>query len=103
VHVRPGQPIPSIPAPWTDPVPDPAFSADGRHIFFHGGRLVGKTNRRFMVIDGVARPEHDDLWVPADFANYPKTLRYVVRDGDRLRLVETYWPEDTTWEKAVKN
>jgi hypothetical protein len=77
----------------------PSFSADGRHIFFRV--RVKESFKRFMVIDGVARPDHDELWIPRDFQNYPKTLRYVVRDGDHLRLVETYWPEDMTWEKAV--
>ncbi len=77
----------------------PSFSADGRHIFFRV--RVKEGFKRFMVIDGVARPQHDELWIPRDFQNYPKTLRYVVRDGDRLRLIETYWPEDMTWRKAV--
>jgi hypothetical protein len=54
-----------------------------------------------MVIDVVAWPAHDGLWIPDDFKNYPKMLRYIARDSDRLRLVETAWPEDRTWEKAA--
>jgi hypothetical protein len=78
----------------------PGFSADGRHIFARGyNRSPQKT---FMAIDGVARPAHANVWIPRDMENFPKVLRYVVRDGDRLRLVETYWPEDRTWEDAAK-
>jgi hypothetical protein len=55
-----------------------------------------------MVVDGATRPDHAGLWVPSDFQNSPKRLRYVARDRDRLRLVETYWPDETTWEKAVR-
>jgi hypothetical protein len=81
-----------------------SFSADGRHVFVRGVHIYpGNKYKRFMIIDGEARPEHDDLWIPDDFAQYPKSLRYVVRDGKSLRLVETYWPEDMTWEKAAKN
>jgi DNA-binding beta-propeller fold protein YncE len=85
----------------------PGFSADGRHVFvrgFKGSFGVHAPDRRaFMVVDGQARPEHNELWIPQGFHTNPERLRYVVRDGDRLRLVETYWPEDMTWEKAVKN
>jgi hypothetical protein len=77
----------------------PAFSADGRHVFFRV--RISEGFKRLMVIDGIARPKYNEVWIPRDFQNYPKALRYVVRDGDRLRLVETYWPEDTTWRKAV--
>jgi WD40 repeat protein len=84
--------------PWLYP---PGFSADGRHVFFKA--TTSATGRKaFMVIDGVSRPEHDSLWIPDDLKNHPESLRYIVRDGDRLRLVETYWPEDRTWEKAVE-
>jgi Tol biopolymer transport system component len=84
----------------------PGFSADGRHVFVRGftgsyaAHLPGR--KAFMVIDGLARPEHDDLWIPDDFKTGPKTLRYIVRDGDRLRLVEAAWPEDRTWETAAE-
>jgi hypothetical protein len=84
----------------------PGFSADGRHVFFVGASHPNPDKyapaRHFMVIDGVALAEHDDVWVPEDFAQGPKTLRYLVRDGDKIRLVETPWPEDMTWEKAVE-
>jgi hypothetical protein len=85
----------------------PGFSADGRHIFFVGASHSNLDKyapaRHFMVIDGLALTEHDDVWIPEEFQNGPKTLRYIVRDGDKLRLVETSWPEDTTWEKAATN
>jgi hypothetical protein len=81
----------------------PGFSADDRHVFCRGVRKIHEPydHKRFMVVDGQPRPEHDNLWIPADFQNGAKALRYLVRDNNRLRLVETYWPEDTTWEKAA--
>ena len=84
----------------------PGFSADGRHVFFRGFKgpyVLNDPGRKvFMVIDGVARPAHDDLWIPDDFKNHPERLRYIVRNGDRLRLVETYWPEGLSWQEAVE-
>jgi hypothetical protein len=87
-------------------IPAPFFSPDGKHVFWVGARMRSLSTSdmaHFIMIDGQARPEHDQIWIPAGFAQYPKTLRYIVRDGNELRLVETPWPEDTTWEKAVKN
>jgi hypothetical protein len=82
-------------------LPPPAFSADGRHVFV---RVVNRaTGKVFMAIDGEARPEHDGLWIPKDMAGFPKVLRYVVRDGARLSLVETPWPTNLTWENPAKN
>ena len=84
----------------------PGFSADGRHVFykgFHGppGNVGKGPRRHFMVIDGVAWPAHDGLWIPNDFKNHPKKLRYIVRDGDQVRLVETAWPDGLSWQEAA--
>jgi hypothetical protein len=81
----------------------PGFSADGRHLYVVGCRKAKDSQalRFFMVVDGQARPEHDGVWLPEGFQTGAKTLRYVVRDGEKLRQVETYWPEDLTWEKAA--
>jgi hypothetical protein len=93
--------------PRTEPpvVAAPGFSADGRHVYFVGASHPSPDKyvpaRHFMVIDGVSLAEHDDVWIPTEFQNGAKTLRYIVRDGDKLRLIETTWPEDMTWEKAV--
>ena len=81
----------------------PAFSADGRHVFFQGTRGKSERNRKqFIVVDGVEGPAHDAVWIPDDFKNYPKRLRYVVRDGLRVRLVEMAWPEPLTWKDAIQ-
>jgi WD40 repeat protein len=83
----------------------PGFSADGRHVFCRGVRETRDPYgmKRFMVVDGQPRPEHDNLWIPANFQNGVKTLRYIVVDNGKYRLVETYWPEDRTWEGAAKD
>ena len=81
----------------------PGFSADGRHIFFKGTRGAARRNRKqFIVIDGIEGPPHDAVWIPDDFKSYPKRLRYVVRDGTRVRLVEMAWPEPLTWQDAIE-
>lgn len=81
----------------------PGFSADGRHVFFKGTRGSRRRNRRqFIVIDGIEGPAHDAVWIPEDFKSYPKRLRYVVRDGTRVRLVEMAWPEPLTWQDAIE-
>ena len=81
----------------------PGFSADGRHIFFKGTRrAAGRNRRQFIVIDGIEGPEHDAVWIPEDFKSYPKRLRYVVRDGTRVRLVEMAWPDPLTWQDAIE-
>jgi hypothetical protein len=102
-------PPPGIPIPFAPPsmIPPPlGFSADGRHVFARGlkgppGPTDDGRHKFFMVIDGLAQPEHDEVCIPEDFKNWPKHLRYIVRDGRHLRLVEAAWPEDMTWEKAV--
>jgi hypothetical protein len=106
-----GKPLPpvfdgdsrSMPGDGPGRLDTPGFSADGRHVFCRGVRETHDPfgQKRFMVVDGVPRPEHDDLWILAECQNSPQRLRYVVKDGDKYRLVETAWPEDTTWEKAV--
>lgn len=81
----------------------PGFSADGRHIFFKGTRGVARRNRQqFIVIDGIEGPAHDAVWIPEDFKSYPRRLRYVVRDGTHVRLVEMAWPESLTWQDAIE-
>jgi hypothetical protein len=56
----------------------------------------------FIVCDGFEGPSHEDLWIPGDFRNHAKRLRYVVRDGERVRLMESAWPEPMTWQDAVE-
>jgi hypothetical protein len=83
----------------------PVFSACGRHIFFKGTRK-NKNSRRnrkqFIVVNGVEGPEHDDVWIPDDFKKNPKRLRYVVRDGVQIRLVETPWPKPLVWSDTIE-
>ena len=81
----------------------PGFSACGRHIFIKGTR--GRSHRKrkqFVVVDGVEGPEHDEVWIPDDFKKNPKILRYIVRDGVQIRLVETSWPKPLTWTDAIE-
>jgi hypothetical protein len=84
----------------------PGFSADGRHVFIKGfrGALESRAQgaRDFIVCDGIEGPSHDGLWIPDEFKNHAKRLRYVVRDDDRLRLMEWAWPKDRTWQDAVE-
>ena len=85
----------------------PGFSADGRHVYFKGFRgppgYVGPEKREhFIVCDGVEGPPHEGLWIPSGLTNRTKLLRYVVRDGDRVRLMETTWPESITWQDAIE-
>jgi WD40 repeat protein len=85
----------------------PGFSADGQHVFAKGFRgppaILPPANRSyFIVCDGIEGPRHDGLWLPEDFRNHSKRLRYVVQDGDRLRLMEWTWPKDRTWQDAVE-
>jgi Tol biopolymer transport system component len=85
----------------------PGFSADGQHVYFKGFRgppgYVGLEKREhFIVCDGVEGPPHEGLWIPSGLTNRTKLLRYVVRDGDRVRLMETAWPEPMTWLDAVE-
>ena len=85
----------------------PVFSADGRHVFvkgFRGRPGVNPPTKRdhFIVCDGIEGPTHDGLWFPPDSRHYPNRLRYVVRDGDRLRLMEWAWPKDRTWQNAAE-
>jgi hypothetical protein len=85
----------------------PGFSADGQHVFAKGfrGPLGGRTrdnSHHFIVCDGIEGPSHDGLWIPEDFKNHAKRLRYVVQDGERLRLVELAWPKDRSWQDAVE-
>jgi Tol biopolymer transport system component len=85
----------------------PGFSADGRHVFYKGFRgLPGahpRGNRQhFIVCDGMEGPSHDDLWIPENSRNHAKRLRYVVRDGDRVRLVESAWSGAETWQDALE-
>jgi hypothetical protein len=83
----------------------PSFSADGRHVYYRGFKgshsITAPENKAFMVVDGFAWPEHDEVWLPDDYRNYAQALRYVVRDGDQLRLVEIPWPTGITWEDGV--
>jgi hypothetical protein len=81
----------------------PAFSACGRHIFFKGTRGKSHRNRKqFIVVNGVEGPEHDAVWIPDDFKKNPKCLRYVVRDGVQIHLVETPWPKPLVWSDAIE-
>ncbi len=86
----------------------PGFSADGRHVYWKGfrGRPGGTgppgNREHFIVCDGFEGPSHEGLWIPTGFKNHAKRLRYVVRDGDRVRLMETAWPEAMTWQDAVE-
>ncbi len=84
----------------------PGFSADGQHVFAKAfrGPLGGRTrdnSHHFIVCDGIEGPSHDGLWIPEDFKNHAKRLRYVVQDDDRLRLMEWVWPKDRTWQDAI--
>jgi hypothetical protein len=90
----------------------PGFSANGRHVYGKGfsgppGNVGKEVRKHFMVIDGVAWPAHEGLWIPTGLQNHAKKLRYIVRDGEQLRLVETAWPEPLSWpeaqEAAAKN
>jgi Tol biopolymer transport system component len=85
----------------------PGFSADGRHVYWKGfrnspGNLPPGNREHFIVCDGFEGPSHEGLWVPEDFRNHAKRLRYVVRDGERVRLMEFAWPEAMTWQDAVE-
>ena len=81
----------------------PAFSADGKHLFFKGERkLRPKTNKRFMVCDAVEGPQHEFLWIPKDFQAYPDRLRYIVADEGEAWLVEVEWPKDLDWTNGLK-
>lgn len=58
------------------------FSPDGRHLAY----VAGKGDKRFMVVDGVAGKEYDDMDRPvwsADSAH----LTYTVRRGDKCFAV----------------
>jgi len=85
----------------------PGFSADGRHVYWKGfrrppGNLPLGNREHFIVCDGFEGPSHEVLWIPADFRNNAKRLRYVVRDGENVRLMEFAWPEPMTWQDAVE-
>lgn len=85
----------------------PGFSADGRHIYWKGFRgprtsLMKANREHFIVCDGFEGPSHEGLWIPGGFKNRARRLRYVVRDGDSVRLMETAWPEAMTWKDAVE-
>ena len=85
----------------------PGFSADGRHVYWKGfrgppGNLPPGNREHFIVCDGFEGPPHEDLWIPEDFRNHAKSLRYVVRDGENVRLMEFAWPEPMTWQDAVE-
>ena len=56
----------------------------------------------FIVCDGFEGPSHEGLWIPEDFRNHANRLRYLVRDGERVRLMEFAWPEAMTWQDAVE-
>ena len=85
----------------------PGFSADGRHVFYQGfRRLPGsgaapELRRHFVVCDGEEGPEHDEVWIPQDFQNNAPRLRYVVRDGAQVRLVERVWPLPLSWQDVA--
>jgi hypothetical protein len=85
----------------------PGFSADGQHVFAKGfrGPLASRpaaARSHFIVCDGIEGPSHDGLWIPEDFKNHARRLRYVVQDGERLRLMEMAWPKDRSWQDAVE-
>ena len=85
----------------------PGFSADGLHVYWKGfrgrpGYMPPGNREHFIVCDGFEGPSHDGLWIPDGFRNHAERLRYVVRDGDRVRLMETAWPETITWQDAVE-
>jgi hypothetical protein len=91
----------------------PGFSADGQHVFVNGFRgppanrspfanPARVKGQHFIVCDGIEGSPHEELWIPEDFKNHAKRLRYVVRDGDRLRLMEWAWLKDRTWQNAVE-
>jgi len=83
-----------------------AYKAVGPVVFSPDGKRFTFTARRegqeMIVCDGKEGPSHEDLWIPGGFANRAERLRYVVRDGDRVRLMETAWPEPMTWRDAVE-
>jgi hypothetical protein len=85
----------------------PGFSADGQHVYHKGfrgppGNLPPGGREHFIVCDGIAGLSHEGLWIPEDFRNHAKRLRYVVRDGEHVRLMEIAWPEAMTWQDAVE-
>jgi hypothetical protein len=85
----------------------PGFSADGQHVLAKGfrGPLASRARgdrKHFIVCDGIEGPSHDGLWIPEDFRNHAKRLRYVVQDGERLRLMELAWPKNRTWQDAIE-
>ncbi len=85
----------------------PGFSADGKHVFAIGCREVKQERGRpiklfFIICDGMQGPSHENIWLPADFQNNAKSLRYVVLDGGQLRLMEWPWPKDKTWQDAME-
>ena len=57
--------------------------------------------RSFVVCDGEEGPEHDEVWIPQDFQNNAPRLRYVVRDGAQVRLVERVWPLPLSWQDVA--
>jgi Tol biopolymer transport system component len=84
----------------------PVFSADGRHVFFRGFKgshgINTEHNKAMLVLDGVAWPEHDELWLVPSSKQPPENLRYIVRDGDKMRLMEIPWPTNLTWDIAAE-
>ena len=82
----------------------PGFSADGQHVFFKGfHKEAGNTGTgsAMMVCDGFEGPAHQTLWIPTDYANHAKRLRYVVLDEQHVRLMELPMLETMTWQDAV--
>ena len=81
----------------------PAFSADGKHLFFKGERKTeGGTPKRFIVCDGVEGPQHDFLWILKDYEAYPDRLRYVMADDEKAWLVEVDWPKGLDWTNGLR-
>lgn len=82
--------------------PKPVWSADGKHLVYAGHK------ERFFVVDGLKTPEHDEVRIPTDYLDYPKTLRYVAIDREKgeatrtARLVEVDWPKDLDWTNGLK-
>ena len=77
-----------------------AFSADGRHLAY----VAFPTKRRHdavMVVDGLVGPVHRQIWIPKDFEKHPRTLRYVVSDYGKARLIEVDWPVDRDWTAGL--
>jgi hypothetical protein len=80
-----------------DRVMPPRFSADGRHLWYAAEDSAGWR----MVCDGRETPPHEYIRVPKDTGGGVDVLRYIVQDGQKLKVVEVDWPTDRDWTHGL--